>query len=313
MLIAGSLLALLCGVANSAAAVIEKRESVRAPGGGGLRLLAQLVRRGLWLVAMALSVVGWVSEAAALALAPVAVVATLRSTGRGGLVLVGHRFLGERFTKRELAGVVMLVVGGVVVALSAGGNGPPELPLSNVVELEVAGVVVALTLLLRISRRGVIAGAAVGALYAATGIYTKEIGDRVARLAWGAVPGLVLSPGPWLMIAMSIWAISVTQRAFRRANAASVSAASTTVSGLGLVFLSAVVYERRLTPLDLAVPFGIGLALSAAGAALLAFGSVDSDHTEGATDGSVPAGRSAPAGSSGSGESAGGRDGRRTD
>lgn len=283
MLIAGSLLAVLCGLSNAAAAAIEKRESVRAPGGAGLRLLSQLVRRGWWLVAMALSVVGWVSEAAALALAPVSVVASLRSTGRGGLVLVGHRWLGERFTKRELVGVGLLVVGGLVVAFSAGGNGPPELPLSNLVELELAGAVVGAALLLRLSRRGVVAGAAVGVLYAATGIYTKEIGDRVARLAWGAVPGLALTPGPWIMIALSVWAIGVTQRAFRRANAASVSAASTTVSGLGLIFLSAVLYERRLVPLSLAVPFAIGLLMSVVGALLLAVGSVDRDHTAGST------------------------------
>ena len=289
MLIAGSLLALLCGVANSAAAAIEKRESVRAPGGAGLALLSQLVRRGWWLVAMGLSVVGWVSEAAALALAPVSVVASLRSTGRGGLVLVGHRWLGERFTRRELTGVGLLAGGGLVVALSAGGNGPPELPLSNLVEVELAAAVVGLALILRLSRRGVVAGAAVGVLYAATGIYTKEIGDRVARLAWGAVPGLALSPGPWIMIGLSVWAIGVTQRAFRRANAASVSAASTTVSGLGLIFLSAVLYERRLTPLSLALPFGFGLLMSVAGALLLAVGSVDRDHTVGST--AVAAGR----------------------
>ncbi len=301
MLIAGSLCALLCGVANAAAAAIEKRESVRAPGGAGLRLLSQLVRRGWWLVAMALSVVGWVSEAAALALAPVSVVASLRSTGRGGLVLIGHRWLGERFTRRELIGVGLLAAGGLVVALSAGGNGPPELPLSNLVEVELAVAVVGLTLLLRLSRRGVVAGAAVGVLYAATGIYTKEIGDRVARLAWGAVPGLALSPGPWVMIALSVWAIGVTQRAFRRANVASVSAASTTVSGLGLILLSGVLYERRLAPLSLAAPFALGLVMSVAGALLLAVGSVDRDHTVGST--AVAAGR--PGGTEEGGKSGG--------
>lgn len=289
MLIAGSLFALLCGVANAAAAAIEKRESVRAPGGAGLRLLSQLVRRGWWLVAMGLSVVGWVSEAAGLALAPVSVVASLRSTGRGGLVLIGHRWLGERFTRRELIGVGLLAVGGLVVALSAGGNGPPEMPLSNLVEVELGAAVVGITLLLRLSRRGVVAGAAVGVLYAATGIYTKEIGDRVARLAWGAVPGLALSPGPWIMIGVSVWAIGVTQRAFRRANAASVSAASTTVSGLGLILLSAVLYKRRLVPLSLVAPFAFGLLMSVVGALLLAVGSVDRDHTVGST--AVAAGR----------------------
>ena len=285
MLIAGIVLALFCGLANAAAAAIEKRESVRLRGGNGVRLLAQLLRRGWWLMAMGLSVVAWVSEAAALALAPVSVVATLRSTGRGGLVLVGARWLGERFTRRELVGVVLLAVGGVVVAIFAGGAGPPERPLSNAVELELAGAILVLTLILRLSRRGIVAGAAVGVLYAATGIYTKEIGDRFARVGLHAVIGLAASPGPWLMIAMSVWAISVTQTAFRRANAASVSAASTTVAGLGLIFISAGVYSRPLAAVSSAVPFALGLVLSAAGAMLLAVGSVDRDHAENAPRG----------------------------
>ncbi len=285
MLIAGIILALVCGLANAAAAAIEKRESVRLRGRNGVRLLAQLLRRGWWLMAMGLSVLAWVSEAAALALAPVAVVATLRSTGRGGLVLVGARWLGERFTRRELVGVVLLAVGGVVVAIFAGGAGPPERPLSNAVELELAGAILVLTLILRLSRRGIVAGAAVGVLYAATGIYTKEIGDRFARVGLHAVVGLAASPGPWLMIAMSVWAISVTQAAFRRANAASVSAASTTVAGLGLIFISAGVYSRPLAAVSSAVPFALGLVLSAAGAVLLAVGSVDRDNAENAPRG----------------------------
>jgi drug/metabolite transporter (DMT)-like permease len=285
VLIAGIILALVCGLANAAAAAIEKRESVRLRGRNGVRLLAQLLRRGWWLMAMGLSVLAWVSEAAALALAPVAVVATLRSTGRGGLVLVGARWLGERFTRRELVGVVLLAVGGVVVAIFAGGAGPPERPLSNAVELELAGAILVLTLILRLSRRGIVAGAAVGVLYAATGIYTKEIGDRFARVGLHAVVGLAASPGPWLMIAMSVWAISVTQAAFRRANAASVSAASTTVAGLGLIFISAGVYSRPLAAVSSAVPFALGLVLSAAGAVLLAVGSVDRDNAENAPRG----------------------------
>lgn len=279
MLIAGIILALACGVANAAAAVLEKRESVRAPGRAGVQLLVQLLRRGWWLLAMGLSVVGWVSEAAALAIAPVPVVATLRSVGRALLVVGGHRWLGEHFTRRELTGVALLVAGAAVVAVFAGGAGPPERPLSNLVEVEVAGAVVALALLLRLSRRGVVAGTAVGVLYAATGLYTKEIGDRVARLGPAGIPGLLASPGPWLMIAMSVWAISVTQSAFRRANAASVSAASTTAAGLGLIFLSAVAYSRPLAAPGRAAPFAVGLAMSAVGAVFLAIGSVDRDDT----------------------------------
>ena len=60
----------------------------------GFRLLAVLARRPLWLLAMALSAVAWVAEAASLALAPVAVVATVRNAGRGAARCRGRPMAG---------------------------------------------------------------------------------------------------------------------------------------------------------------------------------------------------------------------------
>ncbi len=82
----------------------SERGCAPAPGETGLRLLAALARRPLWLLAMALSAVAWVGEAASLALAPVPVVATLRNAGRGLLVVGGGRWLDEHFSRLELVG-----------------------------------------------------------------------------------------------------------------------------------------------------------------------------------------------------------------
>jgi hypothetical protein len=271
MLIAGSLLALVCGVANSAATALEKRESVRAGDGRrGLRLLGTLVRRRWWLLAMALSVLAWVSEAGALGLAPVPVVTTLRGTGRGGLVLAGHRWLGERFGRRELAGVALLAVGGILTASSVTGGSSAERPLSNLTEVAVAVAVVAVMVLLRRAHSGLLVGSGVGVAFVATGLFTKEIGDRVVREGSSAILPLLATPGPWLMVGLSLWAIALLQHAFRVANAASVSAASTAVSANGLIVASAVLYAR---PLATGAALGVlvtGIVTSTVGAVALA-------------------------------------------
>src|SRR5579875_578327 len=105
MFFLGGAFALICGLANSAAAALEKREKMRiGTGSRGLALLAILVRRPWWLLAMALSLLAWGAEAASLGLVAVPVVTSLRSLGRGGLVVIGHRWLGERFERLELTG-----------------------------------------------------------------------------------------------------------------------------------------------------------------------------------------------------------------
>jgi hypothetical protein len=270
-LIIGGLLALVCGLANSAAATLEKREVLAAESQRqGLALLAVLVRRPLWLAAMVLSFVAWVAEAGALALAPVPVVTTLRSAGRGGLVAAGHRWLGERFGKIELAGVALLALGGILTASSVANTHTAAAPLSDLQELLVAVATGGLALVLARSKSGIVLGATVGVLFVATGVYTKEVGDRFVHEGLAALPALAQTPGPWLMIALSVWAISLLQRAFSRANAATVAAASTTVSANGLIVAGVVLYHESLATGSNVIPLVIGLVISAVGAAALA-------------------------------------------
>jgi hypothetical protein len=271
MLIVGGILALMCGLVNSAAAALEKREGLRAASDGhGFRLLAVLARRRWWLLAMALSALAWGAEAGALGLAPVPVVTTLRSAGRGGLVLAGHRWLGERFGRRELAGIVLLAAGGILTASSVASSNAASPPLSNVAELIVAVVAAVVAGGLMLGGAGPALGSAVGVLFVATGVFTKEIGDRVVRDGASAVTGLLATPGPWMMVALSVWAISLLQGAFLRANAATVSAASTTVSANGLIVAGVILYHEPLAAGADIIPLAMGVLLSALGAVALA-------------------------------------------
>ncbi|MHB1536977.1 MAG: hypothetical protein ACYCUM_08715 [Solirubrobacteraceae bacterium] len=272
MLIVGSLLALVCGLANSAAAALEKREVVQIGAGSrGVALLAVLIRRRWWLLAMALSVLAWAAEAGSLALAPVPVVTTLRSFGRGGLVLAGHRWLGERFGRVELAGVALLAIGGVLTASSVIATGVIAPPLSATDELIIAASVAALAGALSRSESGLVLGSAVGILFVATGIFTKEIGDAVARQGLGSGLATVLAtPGPYLLAAISVWALVMLQHALARANAASVSAANTTVSANGFIVAGLMLYDERLASGTDVILLLVGLVLSAFGGIALA-------------------------------------------
>jgi len=280
----GSLLALLSGMLNATAAWLEKREGMRtATTRSGMRLLAALARRPAWLAAMVLSALAWVGEAASLALAPVPIVATLRNAGRGLLVVGGGRWLNERFSRLEILGVALASGGGIITAIGAANSKVVHKPLSNWTEIVVgascilaAGVVSGLSSRLSPSRlspsrlspsglgatgddhrrkaAGIATGAAVGLLYAGTGVFTKEIGDRFAIYGIGGLTAVLPSAGIWLMVLMSVWAQSLLQQAFRRANAASVSAANASVASLGLIGAGFALYHQGL-------PGGAGTAL----------------------------------------------------
>jgi drug/metabolite transporter (DMT)-like permease len=282
MLLVGSLLALVSGMFNAGAAWLEKREGMRtAAGRRGLRLLAALARRPAWLVAMVLSALAWVGEAASLALAPVPVVATLRNAGRGLLVVGGGRWLEERFSPIEVAGVALASAGGAITAIGAAHSAIVRKPLSNWTELAVgascmlaAGLVAALSARLattpgerRRKAAGVATGVAVGLLFAGTGVFTKEIGDRFAIYGVGGLTAVLPSAGLWLMVVMSVWAQSLLQQAFRHANAASVSAANASVASLGLIGAGFVLYREHL-------PGGAGAVLLVGGVVVCIAGTV---------------------------------------
>lgn len=269
MFFLGSALALICGLANSAAAALEKREMMQVGvGERGLALLTTLFRRPWWLLAMALSLLAWAAEAGSLGLVPVPVVTSLRSLGRGGLVVAGHRWLGERFARTELLGVILLAVGGVLVASSVITSGATSPPLSDITELLTALALSVPAAALARSHSGILKGAAVGILFVATGVFTKEIADWVVR--HDTFYKLLLTPGPWLMIGLSAWSLSLIQHAFARANAASVSAASTTISANGLILAGVLLYHEPLASGAGFVPLLLGILLSGVGAVALA-------------------------------------------
>ena len=269
MVALGALLAVLTGIAYNLGAALQKREAVEIPV-GTKHLLRKLLKRKVWLAATALSTFAWGGQVASLALAPVALVVPLLATGSAVLVVLGVRFLHERFRKPELIGVALVAIGAAAAGAAEAGETASRAPLSFSVQFLVGAVAVVGAFLILRRGSGLAYGTASGFGFAAVAIYSKEIGDGFANKGIAAVPHLLASPAPWLLIAVSIGGVSLLQAGFQRGNAASVMAALSVPESIGPLIAGFWLYHERYPHGIGAVVLPLGLASATIGSALLA-------------------------------------------
>src|SRR5438105_3708170 len=242
MALIGTLLAVGSGIGYGTSAALQKREASkkRVP----LRkLLLALAKRRPWLLAMLLEALSWGAQVIALSHAPVAVVIPLLQLGTGVLVVIGMRWLGERFGWMEMAAVGVIVVGSAAAFTSAGTK-VSRTSLGVIPQVLIGLVALAAASLALWRRLGITYGIAAGFLYAGTTIFSKEIGDAFTTRGAGAVPRLAASPAPWMLIVLTIVAAAFIQAGFQRANAASVVAAMTSIDTAGPILAGFLLYHE---------------------------------------------------------------------
>ena len=156
-----------------------------------------------WLLGFAMETSGFALYAAALALAPLALVQSIAAGGIGVLAYVSARVAGRRLRRHEVGGVVVSVLGLVALAVSliGGGRDGHGSTVPIVVWLAVTAAVALLVLDLgrRFGGMAVAQGAAGGMFFAIGDISTKlatQGGDRIAFVVT-VVAGYVL--GTWLL------------------------------------------------------------------------------------------------------------------
>jgi drug/metabolite transporter (DMT)-like permease len=124
----GIALAVAAAAAFETSYVMQAVEARRADDGrpASARVLARLVRRPLWLGAIALSVGAVALQVLALRLAPLSLVQPVLALGVVLLLVLGRVVLGDRAGPRELLGAVGVVAGVCLLVLAAperGGSG----------------------------------------------------------------------------------------------------------------------------------------------------------------------------------------------
>ena len=275
MHVPGAALAIVAGVGFSLAAAIEKHEVVAVGRAVSVpRLLPALAHRGWWLAAEAIGLLAWAAEAAALSLAPLAVVIPLMSSGGALLVFFGIQWLGERFKPIDFAALALVAVGAGAVAISAGAEPLSRMALPGSTQLVVGGLALGASVALAARHTGVAYGAAAGTLYVATALFSKEVGDRLAVHGVSGVGLLAASPAPWALILLAVLAQAFVQAGFQRANAATVAASMTAIAATGPVVAGLALYREPYPDGTAGVVLAAGMGAVIVGATLLSMKAV---------------------------------------
>lgn len=210
-----------------------------------LRLL--LTDRG-WMLGFAMESAGFASYAAALALAPLAVVQSIAAGGIGVLAYASAKVRGRRLDHRQSSGVAIAVLGllflGVSLARNSGGGG--EGSTAGILAWLGGSAALALLVLLIGRRRGVLAVA-----YGIAGGLLFSIGDFSTKLATqgGAHFGFIAT----VIIGYTL-GTSLLQLGYQRGGAL-------TVAGLATLFTNALPILAGAIVLQEPVPSGaLGVA-----------------------------------------------------
>ena len=267
---AATVIAVLAALAAAAsfgvAAALQHRQARLTPQAGGVRLLARLAGRPLWLAGIALAAVAYGLQALALAFGPLALVAPIVATDLLFALPVAARW-SRPLGARDWLGCV-LAAGGVAAFLAAA---PPSSGRSGAPARDwlLAFAVVALvcTLALAMSRlgtgpvRAAVTATAAGAVFGLTAAVTLSL----TRLLRTAGPGGALAHWqPWALLVLGTAGLLLSASAFQAGALAASLPVMDTVEPVSGVLLGTLLFGERLA----ASPAGITVQLAGAVAAI---------------------------------------------
>lgn len=234
-------LALLAGLSYAGAAVLQQRVAAAQPPELSLspRLLVAVARRPLWLLGIALDIVAYLFEAAALHEGTVVTVAPLLVSGLLFALPLSTIGTGHRVTRRELLPAFAVVAGlalFVQVGSPTGDRSTASAAAWIIVGSLVAVVVGALVVLGRKetgSRRALFFGVATGVVYSFTAVLTKSTVDLLDN----GVGSVFSHWQVYVLLGASAVGLLINQSAFQAGHvAASLPAISVTNPVLASIF-----------------------------------------------------------------------------
>jgi drug/metabolite transporter (DMT)-like permease len=263
--VTGVLLACLASCLFNAGIALQALEARQVPSEYGLQvsLIGRLIRRPRWLAGTALNALALPTQTAALLLAPLTAVQPADATGLLLLLFLGAKVLGERVGPREIAAVVALIGGIVLLTVSA-----PEREVTDIHGLDVAlplALIAALALAPLLLRRvtgpgNIIVVIGAGFAFAFTAFSMKLAADAIAE---GDIPRLV---GAVVVAAIGALTGTVTeQTALQRRPATQVAPIIFVIELLVPVALAVLVvgesWDGSVLPITLAIAVIVGAVI----------------------------------------------------
>src|SRR4051812_41770273 len=195
----GVALAAVASVLFNLAIVIQAQEARETPQerehGLQLSLIVRLLRRPRWLLGTALGLLAFPLQTVALLFAPLTAVQPADAAGLLVLLFLGTRILHEKVGRREIAAVVAIVTGIVILTIAAPKREVTQVDGASVLLPLLAVAIVGLApLLLRrwIGASSILVVAGAGFAFALSAFCAKIVADALDRGSW---PPLLLGVG----------------------------------------------------------------------------------------------------------------------
>ncbi|WP_045877069.1 hypothetical protein [Pseudofrankia sp. DC12] len=277
--------AALYGVAPLVQARAARREA--AGRGLGLGLLAQLVRRPLWLVGLAVETAAFLLEVYALSVAPVALVGPVMALDMIVFTLLARRALREHLSRAGAAAICLMVTGVGLLAYAFARHGSVGSMASTKVLLLFlsAGLVFALVAAFAANRSAAVGrvttaafgfGVAAGVAYAIATLATRQFGLALDERRSSGDPigsylfDLLRGPAFYLLVVFSVLAIGLEQRGLQGQAAVIAFPVTSGISAFLPVVLGLTLFDEPAPAGPRLVAFVAALVLIAAGIAGLA-------------------------------------------
>jgi drug/metabolite transporter (DMT)-like permease len=254
--------------------VLQQRAGTSEPSAGAHSgLVLRMAQRPVWLAGIVSDGLGFVAQAAALAIGRLAVVQPLLVVSVVFALPLGVRLSGQRVHRHEVAAAVLVVValaGFLTVASPSGGRS--EAPLKDwlVVTIIFAAVCLPIVLLGRrgpAPRRAALVGTAAGLLFGLSAALTKAVVDQLNT-------GLLHVIGSWelyALIGIGYASMTLNQLALNTGALAATAATSFAADPIASVVLGVVLFHESLHLTGLrAIGAVAAFALALLGMAVLA-------------------------------------------
>ena len=254
--------------------VLQQRAGTSEPSAGAHSgLVLRMAQRPVWLAGIVSDGLGFVAQAAALAIGRLAVVQPLLVVSVVFALPLGVRLSGQRVHRHEVAAAVLVVVAlaGFLTAASPSG-GRSEAPLKDwlVVTIIFAAVCLPIVLLGRrgpAPRRAALLGTAAGLLFGLSAALTKAVVDQLNT-------GLLHVIGSWelyALIGVGYASMTLNQLALNTGALAATAATSFAADPIASVVLGVVLFHESLHLTGLrAIGAVAAFALALLGMAVLA-------------------------------------------
>jgi len=251
----GLLKALLASVMLAAGLAVMKSRAEALPAAHGTAILRAIVRwicDLVWLGGLIVETAGYILYFAALAEAPVSLVAIMMQGGIGVFVVIAIVFLHERASATEAAGIAGIILAMLLLALSLQSS-PPQGRLNSFALAVLSAVALLVTAILcsanRLRRNGAAPAIASGVAFGLSSLYTKALADIfMAHSGYTIAIQTVASPWLYLMIASNTGGLVLLQNSFHWGRGIIAMPLSSAMSNLVPIAGGILAFDESLPP-----------------------------------------------------------------